>query len=268
MPVVEIEIRDHVAVLTLNRPEARNALNPELIVALARSWEQLADDEAVRAIVITGAEGSTFCAGFDLGTTIPIMTGSREPQDEYEQAVADDISLMGRATLRDFDTGKPTIAAVNGHAIAGGMELMLACDLRTVASGVRLGLSEVALGLIPGMGGTARLARHLPTAIAMELLLTAQPMSSDVLATTGLINHLVPAEDVLAAAVDLATTIASNAPLAARAARSVIRVCDDLTEADALALEAKRVSELTETDDAREGPLAFIEKRAPIFTGH
>ncbi len=101
----------------------------------------------------------------------------------------------------------------------------------------------------------------------MELLLTAQPMSSDVLATTGLINRLVPAEDVLAAAVDLATTIASNAPLAARAARSVIRVCDDLTEADALALEAKRVSELTETEDAREGPLAFIERRAPFFTG-
>ncbi|MCP3934923.1 MAG: crotonase/enoyl-CoA hydratase family protein [Actinomycetia bacterium] len=267
MAVVEIEINNYVAVLTLNRPEARNALNPELIVALARSWEQLADDDSVRAIVITGAEGSTFCSGFDLGTTIPLMTGSREPQDEYEQAVADDMGLMGRATLRDFDPGKPTIAAVNGHAIAGGMELMLACDLRAVASGVRLGLSEVALGLIPGMGGTARLARHVPRAIAMELLLTAQPMLSDALAETGLINRLVRVEDVLAAAVDLASTIAANAPLAARAARSVIRACDDLTELDALALEAERGRELVETEDAREGPRAFIEKRMPVFTG-
>ena len=144
MAVVETEINDHVAVVTLNRPDARNALDPELIVGLAGTWETLAEDTAVRSIVVTGAEGTTFCSGFDLGTTIPIMTGARQPDNEFEQAVADDLGLLGRATLRDYDPGKPMVAAVNGHAIAGGMELMLACDLRVVASGVRLGLSEVA----------------------------------------------------------------------------------------------------------------------------
>jgi enoyl-CoA hydratase len=267
MAVVEIETNDHVAVVTLNRPEARNALNPELIVALARSWEQLAADDSVRAIVVTGAEGSTFCSGFDLGTTIPLMTGNREPQDTFEQAVVDDFGLMDRATLRDYDIGKPTVAAVNGHAIAGGMELMLACDLRSVASGVRLGLSEVALGLIPGMGGTALLSRHLPRAIAMELLLAARPISSDALAQTGLINRLVPVEDVLSAAVDLASTIAANAPLAAKAARTVIRMSNDLTDAEALALETELGAELLDTEDATEGPLAFMEKRTPVFKG-
>lgn len=267
MAVLQIETKDHVAVVTLNRPEARNALNPELIVALADAWQRLADDDAVRAIVVTSGGGSTFCSGFDLGTTIPLMTGSRAPQDPFEEAVAADLGLLGRATLRDFDPGKPTIAAVNGHAIAGGMELMLACDLRTVATGVRLGLSEVALGLIPAMGGTARLARHLPRAIALELLLTAQPMTSDALAETGLMNRLVPVDEVLPAALGLAERIAANAPLAAKAARSVIRACDDLTEAEALALEAARSAELARTEDAREGPRAFLEKRPPVFVG-
>lgn len=267
MTVVETSISDHVAVVTLNRAEARNALNPELIVALAETWRGLAADDEVRAIVVTGAEGSTFCSGFDLGTTIPLMTGAREPQDEYEQTVADDLSLMGVATLRDYDPGKPLIAAVNGHAIAGGMELMLACDLRVVARGVKLGLSEVALGLIPAMGGTARLATHLPMATAMEMLLTAKPMLSEDLAGSGLINRLVDKDEVTTAAMELASTLAANAPLALQAARSVVKASGDLTETEALALESQRSTELTGTEDAVEGPRAFIEKRTPQFKG-
>ena len=267
MAVVEVEINDHVAVVTLNRPEARNALNPELILGLAQTWGQLAADGDVRVVVVTGATGTTFCSGFDLGTTIPLMTGGRKPQNEFEEAVAADLGLLGVATLREFDLGKPTIAAVNGHAIAGGMELMLACDLRVVATGVRLGLSEVALGLIPAMGGTARLARHLPRAIAMELLLTAKPLSSDALAETGLINRLVGAADVLPTALQLAGAIANNAPLAARAARAVLRQSSDLSEADALALESAESAKLAATEDAKEGPRAFLEKRTPVFRG-
>ena len=267
MAVVETTVADHVALVTLNRAEARNALNPELIVELAATWRRLAADDEVRAIVVTGAPGTTFCSGFDLGTTIPIMTGARAPQDEHEQAVADDLSLLGVATLRDYDPGKPLVAAVNGHAIAGGMELMLACDIRVVASGVRLGLSEVALGLIPAMGGTARLAKHLPLAVAMELLLTAQPMASDDLAGTGLINRLVPVDDVATAALGLASTLAANAPLALQAARSVVKASADLSETDALALEADRSAALAQTEDAREGPAAFMEKRQPVFRG-
>lgn len=267
MAVVDIDINDLVALVTLNRPEARNALDPELIVALTATWERLAGDDEVRVIVVTGAAGTTFCSGFDLSTTIPLITGSRTPADDLERAVVEDRGLLGRATLRDLDPGKPLIAAVNGHAIAGGMEIMLACDLRVVATGVRLGLSEVALGLIPAMGGTARLARHLPMATAMEMLLTAAPMTSDALADSGLINRLVPVDDVVPTAIELARTIAGNAPLAVQAARHVIRASGDLTETEALALEAEHSAALGATEDAREGPLAFLEKRAPVFKG-
>ncbi|MDH3684558.1 MAG: enoyl-CoA hydratase-related protein [Acidimicrobiia bacterium] len=267
MTVVDTEIANHVALVTLQRPHARNALDPELIVALVATWEALAADDEVRVIVLTGAEGTTFCSGFDLVTTIPLITGAREPADEHEQAVVDDRGLLGRATLRDYDPGKPVIAAVNGHAIAGGMELMLAADLRVVATGVKLGLSEVALGLIPGMGGTARLGRHLPPAVALELLLTAKPMTSDDLAATGLINRLEPVERVVAVAQGLAATIAANAPLAVRAARSVVRASADLSERDALALEEEQGAILSATEDAREGPRAFLERRPPVFTG-
>ncbi len=267
MAVVETSVADHVAVVTLNRPEARNALDPELIVALAETWRSVSEDDEVRVIVVTGAEGTTFCSGFDLGTTIPLMSGSREPENDHERTVAGDLGLLGVATMRDFDPGKPVIAAVNGHAIAGGMELMLASDLRVVASGVRLGLSEVALGLIPAMGGTARLARHLPQAVAMELLLTAKPVPSDDLADSGLINRLVPVEDVLPTALELAATLAGNAPLALRAAREVIRASAEMSEQEALALESRRSADLAKTADAREGPLAFMEKRSPVWTG-
>lgn len=267
MSVVLVSRDDHVATVTLNRPEARNALNPELIVALAATWDELAADDEVRAVIVVGAEGSTFCSGFDLGTTIPIMTGSRPPENPFEQAVADDPSLAGRATLRGHDIGKPLIAAVNGHAIAGGMEMMLACDLRVVARGVKLGLSEVALGLIPAMGGTARLARHLPSALAMELLLLAKPVVSDELETSGLFNRLVEPAAVGPTAADMARIIANNAPLAVAAARRVVRESGDLSEQAALDLEQAESDRLSGTEDAREGPTAFMAKRVPVFKG-
>ncbi len=267
MSVLVVSRAGHIATVVLNRPEARNALNPELIVALAATWDELAADEDVRVVIVTGAEGSTFCSGFDLGTTIPIMTGSRSPENPFEQAVADDPSLMGRATLRGCDLGKPVVAAVNGHAIAGGMELMLACDLRVVARGVRLGLSEVALGLIPAMGGTARLARHLPPVMAMELLLLAKPVVSDELAPRGLFNRLVDPDDVRPTALEMATVIAGNAPLAVSAARALVRASGDLSEQAALDLEEAESLRLAGTEDAREGPAAFMEKRPPVFRG-
>ena len=267
MSVVLVSKVDHVATVVLNRPDARNALNPELIVTLAATWDELAADGDVRAVVVTGAEGSTFCSGFDLGTTIPIMTGNRLPENGFEQAVADDPGLAARATLRGHDLGKPLIAAVNGHAIAGGFELMLACDLRVVARGVKLGLSEVALGLIPAMGGTARLANHLPSAVAMELLLMAKPVVSDSLESCGLFNRLVDAADVGPAATEIASVIAGNAPLAVAAARAVVRASSDLSENEALELEQAEADRLVATEDAKEGPAAFMQKRSPVFRG-
>lgn len=267
MAVLEYQLEDHLGLVTLNRPDARNSLNPELIVGLAELWENIRTDSEVRAIVLTGADNSTFCSGFDLGTTIPLITGSREPQDQFEQAIFEDRELLRRATLVGYDIGKPLIAAVNGHAIAGGMELVLACDLRVVAQGVKLGLSEVALGLIPGMGGTALLRRHLPGALAMEMLLGAKPIISDDLAHSGLFNRLVPVAETLASAIELAQIIASNAPLAVQAARQVVRKSADLEESEALLLETQIGETLAKTEDAVEGPSAFMEKRPPKFLG-
>ena len=267
MDAVEVEVTGHIARVRLQRPEARNAMNPEMIVRLAEVWEQLRDDDDVWVCVLTGAAGSTFCAGFDLAAFIPIMTGAKAPVDEWDHRVAGDPGLAGRATLRDLDLGKPLVVAANGHAIAGGMELLLAADVRVLAEGARLGLSEVKLGLIPAMGGTARLARQLPPALAAELLLTGAPISAAQALAAGLVNRVVPAEQVLDVSMELATTMAGNAPLAVRAAREVLRASVDLTEAEALDLERARSDELARTADAVEGPRAFLEKRPPRFEG-
>lgn len=267
MTVLLVEKADHIATVTLNRPEARNALNPELVCRLAECWETLKADETVRVVVLTGAAGSTFCAGFDLATSIPLMMGSREPQDDWEKAFAADAGLAARATLRDFDLGKPLIVAANGHAIAGGMEMLLSADLRVVAEAALLGLSEVKLGLIPAMGGTALLARRVAPALATELLLTGGNISAARAAEAGFLNRIVPADQVKAAAMELAQAIAANAPLAVAAARDVIRRSADLDAGEALALEADYLKRLTATEDAREGPRAFMEKRQPVFRG-
>jgi enoyl-CoA hydratase len=267
MTVLTCEIADNVATVTLNRPEARNALSPELIVRLDECWRDLREDDAVRAVVLTGAPGSTFCAGFDLARSIPLFTGAREPEDDWDEAVAGDTALAGRACLRDEGLDKPLIVAANGHAIAGGMELLRAGDLRLIAAGARLGLSEVKLGLIPAMGGAATLNRHMPRALATEMLLTGDPISAEAALAAGFINRVVAADDVLPAATALARTIAANAPLAVAAALDLLRTSGDLTEAEALRREAEASARLMQTEDAVEGPRAFFEKRPPAFKG-
>jgi enoyl-CoA hydratase len=267
MSVLIVDVADHVAEVTLNRPSARNALNPELIVELDRCWQELRVHSGVRAVVLTGGAGSTFCAGFDLAQTIPLFTGARAPADEWDRAVTTDPAMAGRACLRGADLGKPLIVAANGHAIAGGMELLRAGDLRVVARGAKLGLSEVKLGLIPAMGGTATLARHMPRAIAAEMLLTGEPIDAERALATGFVNRVVEAGAVLATAREMARTIAGNAPLAVDAARTLLRDSFDLTEVEALARETEAATRLAHTADAVEGPRSFIEKRSPKFIG-
>mgnify|MGYP001161382098 CR=1 FL=1 len=267
MSVLEVERRDHVAVVTLNRPEARNALSPELLGRLALTWDDIKADDEVRAVVLAGAPGSTFCAGFDLALSITLLNKTREPENEWDEALANDWTLGHKATLRGFDLNRPLIVAANGHAIAGGMELLLAGDLRVAASGAKLGLSEVKLGLIPGMGGTATIRDKMSPALATEILLTSNPISAETALAGGLLNRVVASENVLDTAMEFATAIAANPPLAVRAARHVLRRSRDISEEQSLALEAKLLDDLAQTEDAIEGPRAFLEKRPAVFKG-
>ncbi len=268
MSVLDVEQSGHVAIVTLNRPEARNALSPELIVRLDSCWRTLREDDNVRAVVLTGAPGTTFCAGFDLALSIPLMTGAREPADEFDAAVAADPALAGRACLRDEGLGKPLIVAANGHAIMQtGSSPTSTLDLRVMASGARLGLSEVRLGLIPAMGGTATLTRHMPRVLAAEMLLTGEPIEAERALAASFINRVVAADEVLSTARDMAGTIAGNAPLAVAEALALLRTADDLTEAEALDREAEASRRLMATEDAVEGPRAFLERRPPTFKG-
>lgn len=267
MAVLEIERHGHVTVLTLNRPESRNALSPELAGRLAQAWDAIKADPDVRVAVLTAAPGPVFCAGFDLALSIPLLTGTREPEDEWDHALAADWNIANRACLRGVDLGKPLIVAANGHAVAGGFELLLAGDLRIVAAGAKLGLSEVKIGLIPGMGGTAHLRHQLPPAIAAEILLTGQNISAERALDDGFVNRVAPADDVLITAMELADTIAANPPLAVQGARDVMRRARDLSSKDALAVETEVLERLKLTEDAVEGPKAFMEKRPPVFKG-
>ncbi len=194
MPLVEFDRQGHVAVITLNRPDARNAINPEVAVRLAEAWQQVKDDDGIRVAVLTGT-GSAFCAGADLGQLIPMMSGARQPENEWDEQVAADPGITSRALLRNFDPEKPVIAAINGHAIAGGMELVQGTDLRVSAPGAKFGVQEVKWAIFPAGGSTVRLPVQLPYAKAMELLLTGELISAEQALKYGFLNYVT--EDVM-----------------------------------------------------------------------
>ncbi|MDZ7824898.1 MAG: enoyl-CoA hydratase-related protein [Gammaproteobacteria bacterium] len=156
MPVVEFEKKGHVALVTLNRPDARNSINPELGARLAEAWEQVRDDDEIRVAVVTGT-GSAFCAGADLGQLIPLVSGARKPENEWDEKVLKNAALTSAALLRNFDTEKPVIAAINGHAIAGGMEMVQGTDIRVACPEAKFGVQEVKWAIFPAGGSTVRL---------------------------------------------------------------------------------------------------------------
>jgi len=265
--VVLFERRGPVALITLNRPEARNAVNPELAVRLAGAWEEVKSNPEIRAAVVTGAGDRSFCAGADLVRLIPLYTGARAPEDEWDEALRRDPALADRALLREFDPEKPIVAAVTGFCIAGGMEMLQATDLRVAAEDAKFGLQEPKWGLFPISGSTVRLPRQIPYAVAMEILLTGELIDADRAYQIGLVNRVVPRDQVLSTALGLAQTVAENGPVAVRAIRRSVRACSGLAEKDALALERVLGMPVFQTEDAREGPRAFKEKRKPRFIG-
>jgi enoyl-CoA hydratase len=267
MSVLEFDRHGSIALLTLNRPDARNALSPELLVRLAEAWERVRDDDEIRVAVLTGSGEKAFCAGADLGKTIPLMSGVRGPEDEFDRALLADRALGGRALLRDFDAVKPVIAAINGHAIAGGMEIVQGTDLRVSVPEARFGVQEAKWALFPAGGSTVRLPRQLPYARAMELLLTGDLIGADEALRLGFLNRIAARDQLLETAFELAEKIARNGPLAVRAIRRSARECLGLTESEGMAREGQLAAPVFRTEDAVEGPRAFMEKRAPVFRG-
>jgi len=260
-PHLTLERDGHIATVTLNRPEARNALSSEMLVRMHDAWMEIDQDPEIRVAIVTGA-GGHFCAGADLKAM-----AAGHPDDEWTPRFAADPDLHWKALLRHFQPGKPLIAAVEGYAVAGGTEILQAMDLRVAGEGAVFGVAEVRRGLFPMGGSTVRLRRQIPFTIAAELLLTGRQMSAGEALEVGLIGHVVPDGQALDKARDLADQIAANGPLAVQAVLRSLRESANLTEAEGLANELELGSSIFLTQDAKEGPTAFAEKRQPRFTG-
>ena len=267
MAVLLSEIRGNVAWLTMNRPEIYNALSPELMVRMARAWHELLADDRVRAVILTGAGDKGFCTGADLGRLIPLLTGARAAEDEWDREIIQHPQVLDHAVLKGVDFFKPVIAAVNGFCVAGGMEMMLASDIRVAVDSASFGLQEVKRGIAPLGGSLARLPRQMPWCKAMEVLLTGERFDAQEARRLGLINYVVPRDQLLNKAGQLAAAIAENGPLAVRVVKQGALRCSGTTLEESFAIESELRPIVETSEDAREGPLAFIEKRKPVFKG-
>jgi enoyl-CoA hydratase len=248
--------RDHVLILTLNRPEAANSLSPALLNELGAALQDALDDNHVRVIVLTGAGERHFCAGMDLNSL-----GGFDPGDDGPPRGADALA----AFLYEDRFPKPVVVAVNGAAVGGGLELVMACDVAVAAEHARFGLPEVKRGLFPAGGGTL-LSTRIPPAFALEYGLTGRLFDALRAAEIGLINHVVPASDVMDKALELAEEIAANGPIAVQVTKRLMRAAVANGPAAGRAGPAD-IDAVFKSADAREGATAFVEKRPPSFTG-
>lgn len=264
---VLFSVEQGVALVTLNRPAKMNALNPEMIVRLARCWDTIQADGSVRVAILTAAGERTFCAGADLGRLTPLLMRARAAEDEWDEAMLAEPKILNRAMLRRLDFTTPVILAARGTIVAGGMELALSCDLRVVADSTTLGLAEVKRGLIPAAGGIARASRQLGWAAAAEILLVGDQISASEALRIGLVNRVVAADQVLATARELAARMAQNSPFAMRKAKEAMIGASGRPLEDAFGVEDQCIKVVLRSEDAREGSRAFMEKRKPNFTG-
>jgi enoyl-CoA hydratase/carnithine racemase len=251
--LVTVEVAGGVATVTLNRPEALNAISTELALALAEAVEPLATDPGVRAVVLTGAGERAFCVGADLK--------QRAGFDDHGWFVQREAFRRGFAAVRRCPL--PTVAAVSGFALGGGAELALACDLIVAATDATFGLPEVRLGLVPAGGGTQLLARRVGRSAARDLVLTGRRVDAEEARRLGLADRVVPRGEVLAAATALAAEIAGNAPTAVRMAKWALEVGGDLPLEAAMEVEDQAWRRAVLSDDRREGIAAWMEKREP-----
>ncbi len=254
---VRVDRDGELAVLFVDRQEKLNALNPDVVRELGEAFRSLRDDDGVRGIAITGAGDRAFVAGADIG-----VLSEMDPLSGVE------VSRQGQEIFRAIERSpKPVVAAVGGYALGGGCELALACHLRVASDDAQFGLPEVGLGIIPGYGGTIRLTRLVGLGRALELVLTGKRIGAQEAQVMGLVNAVVPGEELLERAKELLRSIAKNGPVAVRMAlESAYRALDTSTE-EALAFESSLFGLLASTEDMREGMSAFLEKREPEFGG-
>lgn len=255
---IDVERDGHVAVITINRPEARNALDPEHNEALGAAVAEFEADDELRVAVLTGAGDTVFSAGADLKTLVPAFR---------ERVRAGETPPWNFGGFTAIERTKPMIAAVNGHALAGGCEMALACDIRLASPNATIGLAETKWAIIPGAGGTVRLPRAVPLGLAMEMILTGDPIDAAEAHRVGLVNRIVGLATLRADAVALARTIAARGPVAVRTARASVLEGLGADERTALANEFRHFLDVLRTDDAVEGPAAFGEKRDPVYRG-
>ena len=249
------EVSGHLLRLTLNRPEKHNSLTPELLELLGAALIEARDDDDVRVVLLTGAGDKAFCAGMDLRNVAPQAT------------FVDQFGPAPVHLARGFELWKPVVAAINGYALGGGLELALACDIRIASDDASFGLPEVGIGSIPGAGGTQRLVRHIPQAAAMRMLLVGDRVDAQTAQRWGLVSDVVPARELLGAATDIAQRIAMNAPLSVQAVKQAAIAGADMALRDGLRLERTLFNLLRDTHDRTEGRTAFAEERAPRFEG-
>ena len=255
------EVRDQIAFVTFNRPESMNAMNRQMTRELIEACRQIEEAAAIRLAIFTGAGEKAFSAGMDLKER---AAGEYSFIERRQQKVAAAIHSQTRAVAA---VTKPTIAAIRGYCVGGGLEFALACDMRVAAEDAKLGLTEVRRGIIPGSGGTQRLARAVGTTKALEMCLTGDTVSGSEAYRLGLVNAAVPAGDVLKAAEDLAARILKGAPMAVTFIKEAVTKGIELPLEQGLRLEADLSAVIATTEDSKEGPRAFAEKRAPVWKG-
>jgi enoyl-CoA hydratase len=264
MSAVIVEKDGPVLTVTLNRPEKKNAVNSEVMCRLYDAWTGLDTDDDLRVAILTG-KGDTFCAGMDLSEIHKL--GSGKPDNEYMERVMKEPAVIYGAWLKTYRPTKPVILAAEGFARAGGTEILQGTDIRVAGESAMFGVTEVQRGLFPMAGSAVRLRRQIGYAVAAEMLLAGEDLPARRAYELGLVNHVVPDGQALAKAREIAERIAANGPLAVKAILATLRETETLPEADAFAIEQKHGLQVMQSEDAREGPRAFLEKRKPVFQG-
>lgn len=249
-----------VVIVTMNRPEKRNALSPSMLVGMADAFEYVDDHDDVHAVVLTGA-GGTFSSGMDL-------TAMNQPRSEHvERRMQEVPNIHWKALLRDYRCSKPVIAAVEGYAVAGGTEMLQGTDIRIAGEGAIFGVWEAKRGLFPLGGSACRLPRQIPYTVAMDILLTARPVSADEALRIGLIGRVVPDGMALTVAMGVAHQVGECGPLSTKAILRAWRETEHMSDFDAMQHQDPIGWEVFASEDAKEGPKAFAEKRKPVFHG-